>query len=258
MTRVGWALLKAETIKLRRTAAPVVAVATPVLVSFMQLFGLLNRKDTFWPPAEVVWAGLLKGQWTVWLAFFVPVLISFMAASLAGLEHSGNQWKQLFAFPIPRWWVYAMKMLSCGLLVGVSFEVFTLAFIGNALIYGRVDGLDLASAVPWGTILAVAGKAFLACWIVIVIQTWLSTRISGFGAAIGSGAAGLIFGYMLSSIGDKGDWGRWYPWMLPFSTNPPGGMNVHNTLLPALVGALGGLLLGALACRDLASRREHA
>ncbi len=95
----------------------------------------------------------------------------------------------------------------------------------------------------------------MACGLLVVIQSWLSAQISGFGTTVAIGAVGLIFGYMLISI-SEGTLSRWYPWTLPISTSPAGSQ--YSTLIPALFGFLGGLLLGVLACLDLDRCRNRA
>jgi hypothetical protein len=65
----------------------------------------------------------------------VPVGSVSQIDSLANLEHNGKLWKQLFTVPIPRWGVYATKMVLCGLLVGASFAVLVVGFIGDVLVF---------------------------------------------------------------------------------------------------------------------------
>ena len=67
-----------------------------------------------------MWTDLLSFGWVMWLSLFTPALITFEAMCLASFQHGGPHWKQLFAMPIPRWNIFAVKMLCCGLLVGAS------------------------------------------------------------------------------------------------------------------------------------------
>jgi len=255
--RIAMALVRAEAIKLRRTSIPTMAVIAAILASVTELVNLLDSgggPPDLRPPA-VIWQNLLQGHWALWLVFFVPMLIALEAASLANLEHSGNQWKQLFTCPLPRWTIYATKMLFCGALVSAGFVVSALGFIVDGLIFSGLHGLHLASAIPWFAIAALTGKAALACWLPVVIQSWLSARFSGFGIPIGIAFAALLFGFMM--IGERlNAIVSWYPWMLPFGTQ---GRANHpdNTVLPVVFGCVGGIVAGIFACRDLARRRDQ-
>jgi len=48
--------------------------------------------------------------------------------------------------------------------------------------------------------------------------------------------------------------GFWYPWLLALNVRPQGLYDAHNPLIPALYGAIGGLLLAPLASLDLGRR----
>jgi hypothetical protein len=132
MMLIAWALLTTEAIKLRRTLALWLAVAAPVFAILLELISLLDRSSFPSGDAVAVWPGLLQSGWGLWLGFFAPMLICFEAASLANLEHGGRLWKQLFTYPIPRWSVYATKILFCGLLVGAGFVILALGYAGDA------------------------------------------------------------------------------------------------------------------------------
>jgi len=255
MIAIALALVSTEAIKLQRTAALWLAIGAPVLAVLLELIALFDRT---YPPsgdAGTVWGILLGGGYTSWLGFCLPILISFEAASLANLEHSGKHWKQLFAFPIPRWSVYTTKMLFCGLLAWVSILIGILGFTGDVLIYSGAHGLNLASAIPWPQMLTMVGKAYMASCFLIVIQTWLSTKFSGVALPVGIGFAALAVGLVLLPLGE-GVLSSWYPWTLPLrvlQTNP---RDLHNTMLPAVFGWVGALVIGPLACWDLARRQE--
>ncbi len=255
MMAIALVLVRTEALKLQRTVALWLAVAAPVLAIILQLIILFDRISFPIGDAGTVWRNLLQNGWGFWLGFFVPMLVSFEAASLANLEHREKQWKQLFAFPVPRWSIYAIKMLFCGLLVGASFLIVVPGFVGDVLIFSWARGFPLASAIPWSEIVNTAGKAYVASWLVIVIQSWLSVRFAGIASPVCIGFAALVIGVVLIPF-QKGSFSSWYPWTLPLRTFQANPRDLHNTALPAVFGCVGGVVLGALACRDLARRRE--
>jgi lantibiotic transport system permease protein len=148
MIPLAWALISTEALKIRNTAALWLAVVTPVLATILHVIDLFNRSSFPVGNPGDVWRNLLRNGWSFW-ALFVPILISFEAATLADLEHRGRHWKQLFTLPIPRWSVYATKILFGGLLLAASSFIVVLGFVGNVLIYNAVSGYQLASDIPW-------------------------------------------------------------------------------------------------------------
>jgi ABC-2 type transport system permease protein len=202
-----------------------------------------------------VWRDQLTFGWVLWLGLFTPALIASEAICLAGLEHGGRHWKQLFALPIPRWTIFAVKMLFCGLLVGGSFVAFAASSVAAVLLFSSVRGLHLAGAIPWAEISLTALRAFLACWLLIVVHTWLSVRFPGFAVPAGVAFAAVLVGYLMMGA-SPGTFGWWYPWTLAINVRPYGLYDSHNTLAPALFGALAGLALAPLAAWDLGRRVE--
>jgi hypothetical protein len=187
------------------------------------------------------------------------MVVTFAGASLVNQEHRASQWKQLFTYPIPRWSVYAIKMLTCILLITMSSLLASLGFVANGLLVGWYGHFAMEATIPWAGILGVTACASLACWLSIAIQTWISVRFRGLMASVAIGFGGTVLGLMLSSIGRGAEspWGLagWSPWTLPLAGLPRGGFQIVSWL-PTAIGCLGGLLVAAIACWDLARRRE--
>jgi lantibiotic transport system permease protein len=253
--RSAWALFTAEGIKMRRSAAVRLALAAPVLLFVLQLLTMFSRGQLNAADPARLWRDLLSFGWVLWLGLFTPALIVFEAICLAGLEHSGRTWKQLFALPVPRWGIFAVKMLTCGVLVGASFAVFVATSTGAVLLFSGARGLHMAASTPWMEMLATGLKAYAACWLLIVVHTWLSVRFPGFAVPAGVAFAAVLAGYLLLNASPSA-FGWWYPWTLAISVRPEGLYDSHNTLAPALVGGLGGMLLAPLASWDLGRRVE--
>jgi lantibiotic transport system permease protein len=253
MTRRFWALVTSEAIKLRRSPAVWLAVAAPGLLCLLELLTLFGRRHINNTDPARLWTDFLSFGWVMWLGLFLPALIGFEAISLAGLEHDGRHWKQLFALPIPRWSIFAVKMLACAALVAASFLGFVAGSVSAVLLFSGSRGLHLSHSIPWRQLAVTAFRAYLACWLIIAIHTWLSTRFRGFAVPAGIAFGGLLIGFLL--IGANPDaFGWWYPWTLPINVRPQGLYDVVNPLAPALFGAGVGLALALPACWDLGRR----
>jgi hypothetical protein len=255
MITIGWALLGTEAIKLRRSVPLLLAVLAPMLAIVLELAVVFDRLSPPFGSAAAQWRALLQSGWA-WMALCLPVLIAFEAACLANLEHSGKQWKQLFAFPIPRWSFYATKMMFCGLLAWIGMLIAVPGYIGDVLIYSAVHGLGLWSSIPWLEILSTAGKACLASCLLIAIQTWISARLSGIAMPVGIALAALIVGLTLLPFAN-GKIAAWYPSTLPLAALPTNNPRaLYNPMSAVLFGFFGGILAGSFACRDLARRHQ--
>jgi lantibiotic transport system permease protein len=255
MMQTAWALLSAEAIKLRRSAPVRLALAAPALLFLLELLTLFSRRTVNMTDPARLWRDLLSFGWVLWLGLFTPALIAFEAICLAALEHGGRQWKQLFALPVPRWSIFAVKMLVCGVLVAASFFTFVATSVAGVLMFSGARGLHLAASIPWAEILLTAVRAYAACWFLIVVQSWLSSRFAGFAVPAGIAFAAMLFGVVLTGVGRE-YFGWWYPWTLPINVRPEGLYDAHNTLAPALFGAIAGVLLAPVASWDLGRRVE--
>lgn len=242
--------------KLRGTVAPWLVLAVPAFVAMLSLAGLFGSRFVPQGTPSTLWPELLQGGWVFLFWLSVPAFVSIEAAYLANVEHSGKSWKQLFAYPVPRWSVYAVKMVVSALLTAAAIIVGVVALTLAVLLYGSVYDLHLAGAVPWELLLRTVCKAWLASWLMIAIQSWVSTRIRGLGAGIGLTLAALLVGSIMLRPAD-GAMMSYYPWtMVARTLAGTNRFDLHDTTMPAIVGALGGLTPAAWACWDLGRRRD--
>lgn len=251
-----WILLGTEAIKARRSAHVRLAVAAPALLFLLNVLTLFAQRTLNQANPAALWRELLSFAWIMWLGLFAPALIAAVAICMAGIEHSGRHWKQLFVMPVPRWQVFTAKMLFAALLVGASFCLFAVSSVGAVLAFSAARGLSLAASLPWMEILSTSARAYLACWLLIVIHTWISVRYPGFAVPAGVAFAAMLVGFMLVSV-NRDAFAWWFPWTLPINVRPDGLYTAQNTLAPALFGALGGLVLAPLASWDLGRRADH-
>lgn len=246
------ASLHAESLKLRRTPALLVALIAPYLVALLLFFvGMstarhLRRPEDAWPwlvsTALILWAGLL-----------LPLLISLMTAFLADLESRHRQWKHLFALPVSRAACCLAKHLATVGLLALSMALLAVALgmAGLALAWLRPGaGFDLAP--PWGDALRFGGAVFAAALLPAAIHTWLSLRASSFLLSISVGFAATVMIGLLRTL--EGAWWRYFPWCLP--ANVMDGMEGRTVDMTwPLVGLVGGLAVALLAAWDT-SRRD--
>jgi len=139
--------------------------------------------------------------------------------------------------------------------VGASFALFVMTSVGGVLLFSGARGLHLAGSIPLGEILSTAVRAYGACWLLIVVHTWISVRFPGFAVPAGIGFAAMLLGFMAVNASPE-YFGWWYPWTLPINVRPQGLYEARNSLAPALFGAVAGLVLAPVASWDLGRRVE--
>lgn len=202
--------VRAEWLKLKRTLALWLAPLAPLVIVALQVAMVLQRQDYYRQQQHADPWDQYAGQTVfLWAMLMLPLFITLETALLANLEHSNQQWKHLFALPVPRWMIYAAKQFSGMVLIGlsmVSLYVFTvLSGLGLRL---AAPGLGFEAPVPWVGILQYIGLAYLASWLIISIHTWIALRWHSFVVASASGIVAMIVAVLLF----ESDYAQWYPW----------------------------------------------
>ena len=247
------ALATAEAIKVRRAAPAALALAAPLLLFVFELLTLFARRTINQANPARLWNDFLGFSWVMWLGLFAPALVVFLAISMVGQEHGGRQWKQLFCYPVPRWRLFAIKMLFCGLLLAVSFLLFAITSVVGVLMFSGARGLGLAATTPWADVLLTTLQAYLASWLLIVVHIWLSVRFRGFAVPAGIAFAAILFGFLLLNVSREA-FGWWYPWTLPLNVRPNGLYSPGASFAPWLFGSVAALALAPVASWDLGRR----
>lgn len=249
-----WRALTAEWLKLRRTLALAVAFVAPFAIVLLQVGAALSRETSltaYVSDGETVWQTFIRQNMNWWSLLMLPLFVTLETALVAGLDHAGDHWKQLFALPIRRGAVYAAKYLIGMALVGLSLLALlgfsVLAGLGLGLIYPDV-GLNLAG-IPWLHGLALCGVVGVSACLVTALQSWVSLRWRSFAVAAAVGIVATVAGVIIINS----DYGQYYPWTLPALTM----LTYVRESLPVghvLLGSLGGVLVAAVGGYEMTRR----
>jgi hypothetical protein len=243
--------ISAEWLKMRRTLALWLAPLAPLVIVALQVAVVLQR-ESYFRTQELADTWLYYGTQTVWIwtMLMLPLFITLETALLGNLEHSNQQWKHLFALPIPRGAIYAAKQLSSMVLIGVSMaSLFLLLVLSGWGLRLVAPGLGFEQPVPWLELLKHVGLAYLASWLIISIHTWIGLRWHSFVVASATGIVAMVVAVLVL----QSDLGPWYPWTLS-------GMVLHSLEegLPyatqLLLGSLGGLVVAVVGGWDVVRR----
>jgi len=241
--------VSAEILKLRRTPSVLLIVVGPLLINLVYGMNVQARHTDFL--VDDAWQLLARNMFGNWTVVILPLLCCAVTALWANFEHQSDQWKHLFALPIPRWAIYGAKWLLSLALMAISSVVFWAGVLlqGWVLRY-LVPGFGFEAAAPAGAILQSVFGIYLAAVLIITLHAWISLRWKNLILALGLGVGAFmtnVFAYHSETVG------RVFPWTLPMRIRNIPGADPLEAIAISLAGALIVAALGGLhlARRDV-------
>lgn len=213
----------------------------------------LTQDDEFFKSATFdAWTDLSNLAAIFWALLMLPLFVTLQSALLAGLEHRNDQWKYLYALPLPRWTIYAAKQVGVVALMALShLALLVLILLGGGLLSLLRPGLGFETGIPWSELVQRMVVIYLASWLIIAIHTWVGLRWQSFVVALGVGCVLTVAGVAIINS----QWGSFYPWALPGTLVNQLNKGVPFPWSEFLVGSLGGIAVALLGCWDV-TRRE--
>jgi lantibiotic transport system permease protein len=247
--------LHAEMLKMKGTLALKIVVLFPAVVVLLEFFAVsqapfasINR----WGISDE-WKALTVGILRPWGLLMMPLFLALESALVAGLDHSGNQWKSLLARPVPRWTPYIAKLVvvvsmtaasTVALVCGILLDAAILPHIQSEVVFGF--------PVPWAAIFRQSSEVFGLAFLALSIQHWVSLRWQSFSVAISIGIVGTVLGVAIASAAEQlGTWVLYFPWALPtlaLDRQP------HNIEAGVLIGGALGVVATVAGCCDFCRR----
>lgn len=236
--------LHAELLKLKRTLAIRMVFVAPLLVATLNFFILWERRNV--SPDFKMWGLVFEVSMSTWAIFMMPLLITLETALLNGIDHGEKNWKHIFALPIPRYAVYAAKLIIAQMLMAISTLFLTVISILVGLIMMRLrPEMANAGAPPYGWMFKHAAMIWLAAWLIIAIHTWISIRWSGFTLSLGAGIGGVFFAIFAAGARV----GKFYPWLLPVNV-----LSNERVSMALWLGIVGGVVAAVIGCVEFVRR----
>lgn len=236
-------VLSVEARKLNRSLAALLAVAAPSLIAIFLFFNILRGKS------GQDWAMWMEQSTGIWAFFMLPMSITALTALVAHMEHAPRSWDHLRALPLPRWRLYAAKVV-CVVALAVAMSALNLALsIGAIGLAGAIKPVVAATgALDLGHEVLTMGRVVLASMLLIAIQLWIALRFFSFVPALAVGIGGTFF----SVVAMAAKIGVFSPWQMPVNATAPYLWRVQIALS---LGCGLGLIVLILAVIHL-SRRE--
>jgi hypothetical protein len=243
--------LSAETLKLKRTLAVWMVLIAPSVVVALNFVMLLDRGAQYLTEADSAWLSVAQNVLLFWALLMLPLFITLETALLGSVDHNSQQWKHLYALPIPRWAIYTAKSIIALILIGAS----TLVLWGETIAAGLLlralkPEIALGLPVPAGELLQPMLLTFLIAWCIIAVHLFVALRWQSFTFAIGFGIATAVINFMVIQS-DK--WSKFFPWAWPGYAIIKEGADFLPLALA--LGLIGGISLGLIGMW-IVSRRE--
>ncbi|MGJ5814612.1 ABC transporter permease [Paludibaculum fermentans] len=248
-------VLRAETLKMKRTIALKMVVLAPLAVVLLTIFmasqapfSTLRRNA-----ASDDWKALARVNFQFWGLLMMPLFVTLQTALMAGLDHTDNQWKALLARPVPRWTFYVSKLLIVMAMTAASAMLLVAGVVAaGGILHLLTSEVRFGGAVPLSSILLQAAQMTGLAFFYLSIQTWVALRWRSFSAATGVGIVATVTSFaMLLAAGQFGAWPQYYPWALPMLVLARQPENVAAALS---ISAALGMLAAVAGCADFCRR----
>jgi lantibiotic transport system permease protein len=242
-----WPALYSELLKLKRTLALWMAFVTPLAI-----IALVSAASYLRPPADATTNGW---EWypniiiSLWALLMLPLFIALETALLSGMESTEKHWKHLFALPVPRSTFYLAKLLTTLAIIGLGSLVLWVGMIAAGWLLGQIrPDLGLHMPIPWFDLFRMIANPFLAAWLVLAFQFWLSMRWQNFTLSVGFAmTATVLSGFVINSQ----EYAPWYPYALPaIATN----LMRNNAEQVVVYGFCAGLMVALIGMWDVVRR----
>ena len=241
--------LSAETLKLKRTLALWMVLNAPLTVVALNFLMLWQRGGSYLLEADSPWESLAHNMTTFWALLMLPLYITLETSLLGGVEHNSQQWKHLYALPLPRWSIYAAKWLISITLVAASTLVLWIGTIACGLLLNVIEpALKLSGSIPMWTLLQPMILIGLIAMLIVAIHLFVGLRWPNFTVSIGFGMVATTVNIMIIN---SEKWSKLYPWSLPLYALEDTGSYLGTALM---LGLIGGLVVGVLGMWRMARR----
>jgi hypothetical protein len=183
----------------------------------------------------------------------LPLYVTLQTALIAGVDHQDNQWKALFARPVPRWAVYVSKLtLAIGMVAASAILLVPAISAEGEFFRWYAPDLGFRAIPPVAEIGRQVGEMAALALLFLSIQLWVSLRWRSFSVAVGVGAIATVTSMaMLLSAGPYGGWPQYFPWSLPTLVMARQPVDIGAAMA---VAGIAGIVATVAGCYDFCRR----
>ncbi|MGH9582432.1 MAG: ABC transporter permease [Bryobacteraceae bacterium] len=168
---------------MKRTIALKMVVLAPVAVVLLTLFMASQAPFStlrMHRAAADPWRALSRVNLQFWGLLMLPMYVTLQTALIAGIDHD-NQWKALFARPVPRWTTYVAKLAVVITMAVASAAILVAGVLAEGGFLNWFDAeLGFGAAVPVALIARQAAQMTGLAFLSLTIQHWVSSSMAVF------------------------------------------------------------------------------
>jgi ABC-2 type transport system permease protein len=224
-------LLRAETLKLKRSVIVLLIVSVPIMVFLLGVAVIATGNSS------PEWPMLAKSGAGIWSFFLLPMTATALTALVAQLEHGSRGWSYTLALPHPKWAVLSAKALIILFVMAVISLLVGAANIASGVFAGWIAPKQaMVGELPIALMSGIMVKMWLASLLVVVIQFAVAIRFESFAVPVVVGIGGTFVAVVATSA----KIGLYFPWLM--ATNVLNS-DPDRALQAIMMGSLGGLVL---------------
>jgi hypothetical protein len=213
-------LIRAETLKLRRSLVLLLTAAAPLCVTAFAAIALGTRSRT------VLWERFLDEGLAMWSFFMLPMSVTALTILLAQIEHGSRMWNHLLVLPVRRSGLFLTKaVVAIGLLLAMQSLVYVGLYaagfaVGAVLPVHRLSGDRQFDEMAVGMLAMAVGALPM-----LFLQLWAALRFRSFVTPLVIGIIGTFFALVITASGVT----IYIPWLL----------QIYATMWPKAAGVIG-------------------
>jgi hypothetical protein len=212
MTYLGRGV-SAEALKIKNTWALWLAVLAPLSIVGMTFLVFFFRGHLILKPGTNPWLMWAGNNFAATCQLLVPLFLALITALVNGTEHQSGGWKQLYALPVPKGWVFLNKfLLQLGLVV-LACVVFWAGIVAGGYLLGLVrPSLGFQHFHHVQSISLNAFRLLVGSLFIFTLQFCISFRFKSIAMSIG---LGILF-TLAFLIGSSWEHIGYYPYSWPY------------------------------------------
>ncbi|MBI9050184.1 MAG: ABC transporter permease [Anaerolineaceae bacterium] len=248
---INWInLFIAETMKQKRSLTIVVIALAPILMFiFNFMIGLGGYYGTKAYGSEIV-DTVINNSLNLWALIMLPMALSLLAALNANVEFRNNQWKQIYAFPVPTWKIMTVKWVINVAMSAMAHIFHLVLMLAAAFVLVTLNGHSFVGAMDYVYVFQHILVIFLASIMIVTIQTILALVFDNFLLVMALGTGLMISNYFVA----QSSYGYLSPWSHPMRLNRF--MSEDPYFWPLLVINIFGSLILAYVAFILLKKRQ--
>lgn len=186
--------LQAEALKSKRSFAGWLTAGCSLFIPLVWMLALIFKNENLLASVSPSpWDYLFMNAYqnsTLLLPFFIVLIVNL----IVHIEHHSDAWKQLYAQPVPRGYIYFSKLFFILLLAAASH----LLFMAGIFLAGILSGLFvpeyhfLISMPDFPVYFGLLFRSFISIMGIAALQFALSYHVRNFSIPFGLGLAGVI------------------------------------------------------------------